>query len=603
MNNKGLLLAIPISLLSGTILVGASQMTTLLPMAVSPNSNQQVLVKMPVMGAFQPIGFWGGIAIAVGGTVMPILLSPKEEEPDYLKFQYQPPTLVIEPPTLATIGHQPEQEYQPSEPASPVPVVFPQRVPQPDLVEVLQNAKQQEFPVGKFTPEDRELVGLPDRYETPELPVFQQEPEQGIWDESDDDDQDTYRDEVEEVEPSVFQQEENLAEDIWGESDDDDQDTWNNCDDESCEDETGEDDDESYEEDEDEDESEPVVSIPSPVFTPPPQTPVIAYSHRTVQSTAPEIKFEEASICEAIAATNKPVIICSPPGTGKTSTIRAVICEVFKQDPSAELHIVDRKNGAGALSGRWMGLEKIPGIVVAPDKHLELLLDECEAVANIVDKRRHIPKSEIPKQHNVWLILDDYLAMYERSKSLARTLPKTSPLKIKLASYHADLCDIAYDGRELKVRVVMLTHSPNCEDLGLTGGQKKSFAFFVLGFLDKTQGQRADGGFGAISAALAQPSIFPNIADRDKLQKDFEKVSLASIEQGRPMFMTTMGIPRLGLMPDLSWTETYQLPLDFSQIDSQAKQEFQAELEQEDGKEPDAIDYLARFWDTHRAKD
>jgi hypothetical protein len=574
MNNKGLLLAIPISLLSGTILVGASQMTTLLPMAVSPNSNQQVLVKMPVMGAFQPIGFWGGIAIAVGGTVMPILLSPKEEEPDYLKFQYQPPTLVIEPPTLATIGHQPEQEYQPSEPASPIPVVFPQRVPQPDLAEVLQNAKQQEFPVGKFMPEDREPepLDLPDRYEKP-------------------------------VELPVFQQEKNLEEDIWNESDNDNQDTWGVCEDESCEDETGEDDDESYEEDEDEDESEPVVSIPSPVFTPPPQTPVIAYSHRTVQSAAPEIKFEEADICEAIAATNKPLIICSPPGTGKTSTIRAVICEIFKQDPAAELHIVDRKNGAGALSGRWMGLEKIPGVVVAPDKHLELLLDECEAVAEIVDKRRNMSKSEVAKQHNVWLILDDYLAMYERSKSLARIVPKDSPLKMRLASYHADLCDIAYDGRELKVRVVMLTHSPNCEDLGLSGGKKRSFAFFVLGFLDKTQGQRADGGFGAISAALAQPSIFPNIADRDKLQKDFEKISLASVDQGRPMFLTTMGVPRLGLMPNLSWTETHQLPLDFSQIDSQAKQESQAEPEQEDGKEPDAIDYLARFWDTHRAKD
>lgn len=589
MNNKGLLFSIPASLLVGTTMVGASQMTTLLPMAVSPNSNQQVLVKMPIMGAFQPVAFWSGIAIAVGGTIVPILLSPKEEEPEYFyQGGYQPPTLVIEPPTLATIGQQQEefqydqqeQEYhQPvavNEPASPIPVVFPQRAKQPEPVEFSQFAKQQEFeefaPVGKFTPEDPELpIGLPEMpASVPHFEVLEQEPQ--------------------------YESTENL-EDVWGDDDDDDQgddesDIWNEFD------EVGEESGyEPYEEDEDESEGESIASPTSPVSSHSKPTP-IAYSHRTVQPSDSEVKldkFEEPSICEAIAATNKPLIICSPPGTGKTSTIRAVITEIFRQDPSAELHIVDRKNGAGKESGRWMGLEKIPGVVVAPDKHLGLLLDKCDLVADIVEKRRQMHKSEVVKQHNVWLILDDYLAMYERSKTLLTILPKDSDIKMKLASYHADLCDIAYDGRELKVRVVILTHSPNCEDLGLSGGKKRSFAFFVLGFLDKTQGLRADGGFGAISAALAQPSIFPNKHDRDGLQKYFNEVSRVSTERGRPMFLTTMGTPRLGLMPDLSWTETYQLPLDMSALDSEPKQE--------DEKKTDALDYLARFWDTHRNKD
>jgi hypothetical protein len=179
--------------------------------------------------------------------------------------------------------------------------------------------------------------------------------------------------------------------------------------------------------------------------------------------------------------------------------------------------------------------------------------------------------------------------MYETSKLV---LPKEA-----VVSNHVGLCDIAFDGRELKVRVVIITHSPNCEDLGFSGGQKRSFAFFVLGFLDSSQGKRADGGFGAISAALAQITIFPNKADRDKLQATFNAVSKASIEHGRPMFLTTMGTPRLGLMPDLGWTRTYQLPLDLSQFNNIP------ELEIESSKEPDAIDYLARFWEQHRSKD
>lgn len=571
MHNKGLLF-IPASLVAGTILVGASQMTTLIPMAVSPNSNQQVLVKMPVMGGFQPAGFWGGIAIAVGGTVLPILLSPKEDEPEYLQFKgYQPPTLVLEPPTLATVGQpqqlQTEEDYydydcgeqelspayhqQPvavSEPASPIPVVFPVRQPEP--VEFLQNAK--EYPVGKSTPEDLEFpAGLPE--EKPFfVPVQVDEPDS-----------------------------EDLVEDIWGEENDSDEDdeVWNSCDNEY----------ESEEEDDDEGEGESTVSFSPPVAPPPSQAP-IAYSHRIVQPSRKEIKFEEADICEAIAATNKPVILCSPPGTGKTSTIRAVIRAIFELSPQSELHIVDRKNGSGKKSGRWMGLEKIDGVVVAPtSKDLSLLTKKINLVAGIVEKRRKMSVQEVAQQHDVWLILDDYLAMHETAKLVLA--------KEEVTSNHVGLCDIAFDGRELKVRVVIITHSPNCEDLGFSGGQKKSFAFFVLGFLDASQGKRADGGFGAISAALAQITIFPNKADREKLQKNFDEVCKASVDYGRPMFLTSMGTPRLGLMPDLSWTKEYQLPLDFSNLDSESEQ-----LEQEED-EPDALDYLARFWDTHRNKE
>lgn len=586
MDNKGLLFSIPASLLAGTILVGASQMTTLLPMAVSPNSNQQVLVKMPVMGGFQPVGFWGGIALAVGGVVVPILLSPKEDEPEYLRFQgsYQPPTLVLQPPTLATVGQpqqeayyeepsyscddlsQEQEEYQyfdqaevANEPVSPIPVVFPS-YRQPEPVEFLQNAKQQESPVGKSTPEDRKAVGLPDC--PPFIPQV-----------------DVVESESENLE---------LEEDIWGDYDNDEKNVW----DESNNYEAGEDNDfdESHEEDDNEDESEPVVSVPPVILPSPQQAPVIAYSHRAIQSPTAEIRFEEPDICEAIAATNKPVILCSPPGTGKTSTIRAVIRAIFESSPQSEIHIVDRKNGSGKNSGRWMGLEKIEGVVVAPpSRDLSLLTEKINKVAGIVEKRRKMSVQELASQHDVWLILDDYLALYETAKLV---LPKE-----QITSNHVGLCDIAFDGRELKVRIVIITHSPNCVDLGFSGGQKKSFAFFVLGFLDASQGKRADGGFGAISAALAQITIFPNKSDRDKLQATFDEVCRASIENSRPMFLTTMGTPRLGLMPDLSWTRTYQLPLDFSGLDSESEKS-----DQEDS-EPDALDYLARFWDTHRNKD
>lgn len=562
MDNKGLLFSIPASLIAGTVMVGSSQITMLLPMAVSPNSNQQVLVKMPIMGAFQPVAFWGGIALAVGGTVIPIILSPKEEEPEYFyQGGYQPPTLVVEPPTLATVGQQQEEFYQydqqeqefyqpvANEPASPIPVVFPQRVKQPEPIEFSQFAKPQEFsPVGKSMPEDPSFsVGLPEIPTPPQLEVCEQEQLTN----------------------------ENL-EDIWCNEDDnhqedDESDIWNECD------EVGE-------------ESESVVLIPPVVLPSPPQTPVIAYSHRSVQPAASEIKYEEADICEAIAATNKPVILCSPPGTGKTSTIRAVIRAIFELSPQSELHIVDRKNGSGKKSGRWMGLEKIDGVVVAPtSRDLSLLTKKINLVAGIVEKRRKMSVQEVAQQHDVWLILDDYLAMHETAKLVLA--------KEEVTSNHVGLCDIAFDGRELKVRVVIITHSPNCEDLGFSGGQKRSFAFFVLGFLDVSQGKRADGGFGAISAALAQITIFPNKSDRDKLQATFDDICRASIEHSRPMFLTTMGTPRLGLMPDLGWTKTYQLPLDFSNLDSES------ERSEQDFVEPDALDYMARFWDAHRSKD
>jgi DNA polymerase III delta prime subunit len=457
-------------------------MTTLIPTVLSPNSNQQVLVKMPLMGMFAPLGFWSGMAIAIGGSVVPLLLVPKEDEPEYLYQVPCAPTVALPETNLATV-------------AAPLPLQMPEvKIPvavqrQPELELVEQDYQQ---PLVKSRPGDALI---------PVAPL-------ALEDLEDSDDFEEF-----DLEDSYEDDPENSSED--------------------CE------------------SSSPPISI-SPI------APTISYTHRSTPATKETrtMKFEEPDICEAIAASNKSVVLCSPPGTGKTSTVKAVLAEIFKRDPNAEIKIVDRKNGRGAQSGRWMGLEKIPGVVVVPtEKDLSPLVLAVQYIAGIVEKRRQLSVEQLKAQHDVWLVVDDYLAQYVMFPLLLE--------KEQIRQLTASLYSIAFDGRELKVRFILITHSPNCDEIGFSGGSKQSLAFFVQGYLDRTVEKRADGGFGAISAALAVNSIFPNPATRKSLMETFVPVCQEAVRCDRPAFLTTMGTPRLGIMPDLRWTKEYQLPIQF----------------------------------------
>lgn len=105
-----------------------------------------------------------------------------------------------------------------------------------------------------------------------------------------------------------------------------------------------------------------------------------------------------------------------------------------------------------------------------------------------------------------------------------------------------------------------LEESPNASDIGFSAPVKKGAALFVLGRVGNENSWQEDGGFGALWDALTFNAVFSNKLQKESLVNQLPALETASKECGHPVFLTTMGRPRLGLMPDLGWTESHVIP-------------------------------------------
>lgn len=252
------------------------------------------------------------------------------------------------------------------------------------------------------------------------------------------------------------------------------------------------------------------------------------------------LKYADPNICRAIASSDKSLFVCSTPGSGKSTTIKASILEVLKIYPSAEFHIVDRKNRP------WMGLEKVPGLVAVPKKRdYTPLLKKVEYVSERLDYRRSLSPEEVEKLHPLILIVDDYHSLRSNFKNYL-TAKQTGIVE-------GDLNEIITDGREFKVMVWIISQSPNATDLGFSAAIKKGAGIFVLGRINiNPDTGEEDGGYSAIWDIITKDYTISSEQIRKSLQQLMPEIQVASTNTGRPAFFTTMGRYRLGLMPDLN---------------------------------------------------
>lgn len=305
----------------------------------------------------------------------------------------------------------------------------------------------------------------------------------------------------------------------------------------------------------------------------------VQYSHKGTLTEKKSLldEYEDPLLCSKMARSNKSIIICSPPGTGKSTLVEGFVAELFRNKPNSELHIVDQK---GKL---WLGLGKIPDLVVIPtrddfDPLVEKLANAASTLMDRIDESRERRVRGLPDTHYhpYWLILDDYLSLYDNFPNV---------LEAKVANkVMSDLKYVITVGREYNVMALIITHSPNVGEIGLSDPVRKAAGIITLGRIDP---QRDDGGFMAIWDMISKANIVTSKPMRDGLQETMRVVEPYCIANKRSAFFSTMGQVRIGIVPDLSWVSGYQLDIAIPDEGGLG------EAEPEDPYEADATPYTA----------
>jgi hypothetical protein len=137
-----------------------------------------------------------------------------------------------------------------------------------------------------------------------------------------------------------------------------------------------------------------------------------------------------------------------------------------------------------------------------------------------------------------WWVLQDMIAFSKRE-----------------AEFFGMLNQVVAMGREMNVRLILVSQTHLCTQIGFSDPVRGCFSVLALGRM----GAKNDVGYRPIEAALADAKLFPNKQQRLSLAATLgDAIALARKQGDRPVLLTTMGIPKIALMPDLKHLDDFR---------------------------------------------
>jgi hypothetical protein len=248
-----------------------------------------------------------------------------------------------------------------------------------------------------------------------------------------------------------------------------------------------------------------------------------------------------------IAATDLHILIATKTGAGKSTTLKAVIYRISQDNPLAKFTIIDPK------TTDWLGLQRSSECVTYLEQNTtsEQLDSALRSIANTFDllqSRKNLKQQalkngrDIPKFNSQYLIIDEWFSIYDSVKRQKREDAFMEPLN-----------QIVAQGRELKVHLILVGQSHLCGEIGFSTAMRRSFAVLAQGRMGKNR----DVGYEPVAATIEDPNMFRNKSDREALMGRLQTaIAMAQKHQDRPVLLTTMGIPKIALLPDLKYIES-----------------------------------------------
>jgi energy-coupling factor transporter ATP-binding protein EcfA2 len=247
-----------------------------------------------------------------------------------------------------------------------------------------------------------------------------------------------------------------------------------------------------------------------------------------------------------IAATDLHILIATKTGAGKSTTLKAVIHRILKDNSAAKFTIIDPK------TTDWLGLQRSSNCVTyleqdTTSEQLDAALRAIEKTFDLLQARKNAKQQalkndgEIPKFASQYLIIDEWFSVYDSVKRQKRDDAFMEPLN-----------QIVAQGRELKVHLILVGQSHLCGEIGFSTAMRRSFAVLAQGRM----GKNCDVGYEPITATIEDPNMFRNKSEREALTERLQSAILIAQKDGdRPVLLTTMGIAKIALLPDLKFID------------------------------------------------
>jgi len=265
-----------------------------------------------------------------------------------------------------------------------------------------------------------------------------------------------------------------------------------------------------------------------------------------------------------VAHTDLHVLIATKSGAGKSTLLKALIQRIKKINPASKFGIVDPK------TTDWLGLQSEDGIVTYLDQDTQD--EQLDAASEQISRAFKIMKNRIRAVQKIlreggkrpvfapqYLILDEWWVLQDMIASSKRE-----------AEFFGMLNQIVAMGREMCVRLILVAQTHLCTQIGFSDPVRGCFSVLALGRM----GEKNDVGYRPIEAALADAKLFPNKQQRLSLAGMLgDAIAMAKKQGDRPVLLTTMGIPKIALMPDLKHLDGFRFDSEKSEVTEESVEE------------------------------
>lgn len=271
----------------------------------------------------------------------------------------------------------------------------------------------------------------------------------------------------------------------------------------------------------------------------------------------PQVSYKKQSSPDSealsrIACTDKHISIVTKTGGGKTMLLKFLLSEIFSNyQGNVEFFILDPKNSL------WMGLESTthfcyPANLTQGKEFIDLVDDLLQERIGRRDSH----------SHPVYLICDEWFSFLSAVELADRNMYK----QIK-----SSINRLVAMGREYNVRIILVSQTSNCSEIGLSARMRDNLNWIALG----REGANNDVGFLPIEKFIGDANFLAE-DDRNRLKSELEQAKKKSKSLGDiPVFLATAGVPVVGIVPDLSdfsfkfpakWLQVFRDELDAREV-------------------------------------
>lgn len=274
-----------------------------------------------------------------------------------------------------------------------------------------------------------------------------------------------------------------------------------------------------------------VAPVASNVVTPP------QWAAKPVAMQPATPKAFSCPMLDEIVSSKRSTVAAAPSGTGK-SVSRAYVLSQFNQKfPDGEVYVISQKNDS------FQGLREAGRLKVFDIMNPAAAFEQLRTVFDVFDTRRKALEGDRAAFDSkpVRLLIDDWHSIYDSIKG-------TEFYKKELKQL---LSTIVTVGREMNVCLWIDTQSYNLASLGLAedANIRLSLNITCQGYSFVDAEGMLQGDYAMISNLLNNRYLISEGGEALKAQ--YEQLKAQSQAQKTPVIFTSVGRPRLALLPDL----------------------------------------------------